>query len=243
MTALAISRPTVGHRAARVAVLPLVLLLLAVAAAAFIVYALWPSWQKIAAPLEVPSMPITVAGVLFDVPPAAIRNPVQRQPGPQERIDLAFPAPHLTLPAAADKAAEPTDRTSQDASDPSADANGALFVTITELGSLMPPAERLRTIYPHYVEAQAQAGPKGLTVQPFRAGSPYDGEDLIYPAADPTKFFARCTRRVDAMPGTCIHERTIGGADITLRFPRAWLADWQTVDAAIDRLIAKLHPN
>jgi hypothetical protein len=82
-----------------------------------------------------------------------------------------------------------------------------------------------------------------LAVLPFRAGSPYDGEDLVYPAADPAKFFARCTRQIGAMPGTCIHERTIGGADLTLRFPRAWLADWHDVAAAIDRLVAKLHPN
>jgi hypothetical protein len=37
-------------------------------------------------------------------------------------------------------------------------------------------------------------------------------------------------------------ERRIDGADITLRFPRDWLSDWQKVGAGIDKLIARLHP-
>ena len=49
-------------------------------------------------PLDAPAIPITVANVLFDVPPAAIRAAVQRHPGPHERVDLAFIWPSLTPP-------------------------------------------------------------------------------------------------------------------------------------------------
>ncbi len=48
--------------------------------------------------LDAPALPITVAGVLFQVPPAAIRATVQRHAGPQERIDLAFLWPSLKPP-------------------------------------------------------------------------------------------------------------------------------------------------
>ena len=37
-------------------------------------------------------------------------------------------------------------------------------------------------------------------------------------------------------------ERRIGAADIVLRFPREWLADWHDVAARFDYLIATLRP-
>ena len=107
---------------------------------------------------------------------------------------------------------------------------------------MLPPAERLRSIYPRYVEAQATAGPDGLAILAFRAGTPYEGEDLIYLAADPEQFFARCTRQVGAVPGTCIHERALDAAEITLRFPREWLDDWRSVAAGFERLVTQLRP-
>lgn len=42
--------------------------------------------------------------------------------------------------------------------------------------------------------------------------------------------------------GVCLLERRVGEADLTLRFPRDWLIDWQNVASNIDKLIARLHP-
>jgi hypothetical protein len=186
--------------------------------------------------------------VLFEVPPAAIRAAVQRHPGPHERVDLAFLWPSLKPPQPDAKAAGELDRvdgSSSTAPSPgaeAADASGRLFVSIAPLGALLPPAERLRSIYPRYVEAQAKAGADGLAILPFRAGTPYDGEDLIYVGDDPGRFFARCTRPLGIVPGTCIHERVLGAADMTLRFPRDWLDNWKNVSGGFDRLVAQLHP-
>src|ERR1051326_870164 len=69
---------------------------LALFAGTFIAYVLWPSWPGAPAPLDAPTLPITIEGVLFEVPPGAIRAAVQRHPGPHERIDLAFLWPSLT---------------------------------------------------------------------------------------------------------------------------------------------------
>ncbi len=53
----------------------------------------------------------------------------------------------------------------------------------------------------------------------------------------------RCTRNgTDTTPGTCLYERRIDTADLVLRFPRDWLADWRTVAANFERLIARLRP-
>ena len=232
----AVPRRQIRRKARSVLLLPLALLVvLVLAAASFVSYVLWPTWPSAPIALDAPAVPITVAGALFEVPPAAIRAAVQRHPGPHERIDLAFLWPSLKPPQPDTKtdakplatmesnaAAAPAAPAAAAAAAP-ANASGRLFVTIAALGAVLPPAERLRNIYPRYVEAQATAGPDGLAILPFRAGTPYEGEDLIYLAADPEQFFARCTRQLGAVPGTCIHERALAAAEITLRFPREWL--------------------
>src|SRR5258708_1229395 len=73
----------------------LALTALMLAAIAYIVYVLWPRWPAAPVALDAPELPITIAGVAFDVPPAAIRVPVQRRPGAHDRIDLAFMWPSL----------------------------------------------------------------------------------------------------------------------------------------------------
>ena len=233
------------RRQTRSPVLPLVLFFTMLSVTvSFVAYVLWPTWDKPETSLDSPSLPIVVAGVLFNVPPAAIRAPVQRQPGAHERIDLVFIWPSLTPP--------PTERISSTeppaANDSDApaltprDGGDRLFVTIAGLGNVLPPAERLRSVYPRFFESRATPGNDGLAVLSFRSGTPYDGEDLIYPADEPGLFSARCTREVvRPVPATCIHERLFDTAEMTLRFPRVWLQDWRGVVAGFDRLAAQLH--
>jgi hypothetical protein len=221
---------------------------LGAATAGFVAYVLWPTWPNTPAALDAPALPITVAGVLFQVPPAAIRATMQRHAGPQERIDLVYLWPSLEppLPKAeangkAIDANDSGDETGSIAKDATNNASDRLFVSIAALGPVLPPVERLNSIYPQYVEAKAGAGANGLAILPFRAGTPYEGEDLAYAAGNPEEFFARCTRQTGAVPGTCIQERVIGTADITLRFPRDWLDRWRDVAASFDRLAAQLQ--
>ena len=99
MTAHAVPRLRL-RRKSHSLLLPLALLVvIIVAAAAFVFLELRPTWPAKAVTLEAPAVPVTVAGVLFDVPPAAIRVPVQRHPGAHERIDLVFLWPSLAPPA------------------------------------------------------------------------------------------------------------------------------------------------
>jgi hypothetical protein len=227
--------------ARRVLTLPFMLLVLLAAVVAGIVsYLLWPTWPSTPTALDAPAIPITVSGVLFNVPPAAVRKKVQRHPGQQDRIDLVFEWPSLTPPQA-DGDRQPLNPENAAAEAPVTAAK-RFFVTIAALGAVLPPLERLRTIYPRYVEAQATAGVDGLAILPFRNGTPYEGEDLVYFGTGPEQFFARCTRPGRAVPGTCMQERAIGADVITIRFPRDWLGDWRNVGSGFDRLIAQLHP-
>ena len=204
-----------------------------VIAGLYIAYVLWPRWPDAPVALDAPSVPIVISGPVFNIEPAAIRMSVQRRPGAHERVDLSYLWPTLASP---DPAIKPT------ISAPT-DPNGRLFVTIASGEATLPLMERVQTIYPRYLVAEPVAGPPGLTFRGFRNDSPYQGEDLVFESNAPEHFLARCSRKGVTNSGVCLLERRIGNADITLRFPRDWLTDWQNVASAIDRLIARLHPN
>ena len=207
----------------------------------YIGYVLWPRWPGPPIGPDAPPLPITIAGVTFNLPPAAIRVPVQRRPGAQERVDLAFVWPSLEPPDPNAKPPPPTPSTPGTVPAP-APTFERIFVTIAAAGNTLPPAERVVTIYPRYAAAEATPGPGDLTTLAFRDGTPYQGEDLIYDAAAPG-FLVRCTRNgAGPTPGTCLYERRIDAADLVARFPRDWLGDWRTVAHRIDRLIAGLRP-
>jgi hypothetical protein len=207
--------------------------MLLVAATGYVTFVLWPRHLgEMSA--DAPTVPITIAGAVFNVPPAAIRQQVQRRSGAQERIDLVFLWPSLQPP---NEAKPPQQHPDFDAP-PTIDR---LFVTIAGSDGTLSPAERLRAIYPRYIADDLQAEGEGLVARNFRDTSPYKGEDLVFDPAAPERFLTRCSR-AGTTPGMCLLERQIGAADIVVRFPRDWLADWRGLAARIDDLIATLRP-
>ena len=219
-------RRNIGRR-----VLVLALMVGAVAfASAPIVYMLWPQPKSVA--VDAPTLPITIGGVAFNVPPAAIRVKMQRRAGAQARVDLVFLWPSLAPP---NPAVKPTPADIPKLTE-------RIFITIAGSDNTLLPAERLKSIYPRYTVAGPAVDMNGLAVRPFGGGTPYHGEDLIYDPSSPERFLMRCTHTFGVTPGICLHERRIGAADITVRFPREWLTDWRGVAGGIDRLIAGLRP-
>lgn len=196
-----------------------------------IAYMLWP--QPAAITVDAPTLPITIGGMTFNVPPAAIRVALQRRPGIQARIDLAYSWPSLRPP-------DPT-LTASSANPP--DLAERLFVTIAASDGTLPPEQRFNVIYPRYTDAPEKLGQDGLAVRRFRAATPYQGEELIYDPAAPERFLLRCSRAISSTPGMCLNERRIGGADVTVRFPRDWLNDWRGVAERVDRLLSGLQPH
>lgn len=203
-----------------------------VAAVVYVAYVLWPRWPDAPVALDAPSLPISIAGVAFNIEPAAIRIPVQRHAGMQNRVDLAYLWPSLVPPDPALKIIDGAP----------VDPNERLFATIQVSDGTMPLNERVQTIYPRYLGTEAKTGADGLTIKPFRDGTPYQGEELILDASAPDGFLARCSRKGVTNSGTCLMERRVGGAEIMLRFPRDWLSDWRAVAAGIDKLMTRWRP-
>ena len=202
----------------------------AAGAIALVAYLLWPTWGADASS-NPERLPVSIGATLFNVPTMAVRMKIQRHSGPQERIDLNFAFPSLGVPDApkhvsvdsVEEAIQPIDR---------------IFLSIAAHHDALAPDARLRTIYPRYLEQASRPAQDGLTMRAFRDGTPYGNEDLF--SADSPSFSARCTRDA-AIPGTCLSERRIEGADLTFRFPRSWLAQWRDVAGAMDRLTVQLH--
>jgi hypothetical protein len=207
--------------------------LIVLGALAYVAFVLWPR-QLADVPPDTPSLPITVAGVAFNVPPAAIRVPVQRRAGAQERVDLVFLWPSLTPP---DAKAPPEKHVPPDELQPI----DRLFMTIGGNDGTLSPAERMKAIYPRYLVGDPQVEAGGLVARRFGDATPYKDEDLIFDPASPERFVVRCNRP-GATPGMCLFERRIGAADIIVRFPRDWLVQWQDLADGVDRLVASLRP-
>jgi hypothetical protein len=221
-------RPHAGPLAGPVAVFAVACLI----AAVYVAYVLWPRWPDAPVARDAPSIPITVGGTVFNIEPAAVRIPSQRNAGSQSRVDVAYLWPSLMPPDPSLKVIDGKP----------VDPNERLFALILIDDGALPLAERVRTIYPRYLSKTQVSGPEGLVVHPFRADTPYEGEDLVYDKAQPERFLARCSRQGVANAGTCLLERRAGAADITFRFPREWLADWQNVAAGIDKLMTRWRP-
>jgi hypothetical protein len=204
----------------------------AVAALVFVVYALWPRWPDAPPAADAPALPIVIGDVLFRIPPAAIRQKMQRHAGMQERIDLAYLWPTLA----------PSAPLYGSGHDPALAAAPRLFVTIATNPMGMTPAERLKSIYPRYFAEGQISAPAGLAGMSFRPDTPYRGEELYYDPAAPDRFLARCTGDSGAAPGSCLSERFIGSDTVTIRFPRTLLGEWRDVLNGIDTIIDRLQP-
>ena len=227
-TAQHLARDT--RRNPRAHLVPIVLSAVVAAGAVILVaYLLWPTYTTV--PASDPSrLPVSVGGTLFNVPTMAVRMKIQRHSGPQERVDLSFLYPSLAAPTA-------PKHYSADTVEDKVQPIDRIFVSISAHHDSLAPEARLRTIYPHYLEAQATTEDE-LTNRAFRDGTPYAGEDL-FTAGEPA-LTARCTRDAST-PGMCLSERRVEGADLTFRFPRSWLAQWRDVATAMDRLAAQMH--
>ena len=199
-------------------------------AIALVAYLLWPTWGS--DPSRGPSrLPVSVGATIFNVPTAAIRMKIQRHSGPQERVDLSFTFPSLEAP-------EAPKHVSADTVEEKVQPIDRIFLSIAAHHDTPAPDARVRTIYPRYLEQATTPVDDGLSMRPFREGSPYANEDLFFTGTP--GLTARCTRD-GVTPGMCLSERRVDGADLTFRFPRSWLAQWRDVAKAMDYLTVQLQ--
>ena len=198
------------------------LVVLIVGAAAFVALVLWPRWPGAAVAPDAPALPITVGGVLFNVPPAAIRVPMQRHSGAQERLDLAFLWPSLAPP---DPAAKPAPTESRAADRPAVHHHRA---AVGRARAERPRAHDLSALSRRHAVRRAGRA-EGDLVQGRHALSGR-GPVLRSGRAAGLRGALLAARARPARPACACYERRIEGADVTVRFPSDWLTGWRAVN-------------
>lgn len=195
-----------------------------------VAFLLWPTWDTHKAS-DPSHLPMSIGDTAFNVPTNAVRVKLQKRTGPQERVDLNFLYPSLEPPAAKRAIS------AENADDP-LPAIDRLFLSIAAHRNALAPDERMRTIYPRYLDQGAPTVTNGLSMRAFRDNTPYANEDLFYSSSP--AIVARCSRDAST-PGMCLSERRIDGADLTFRFPRSWLGQWREVAGAMDQVVARMR--
>lgn len=202
----------------------LTIFLLALAGAAYIA-------RQIAVERSEPagSVPIVVGQKRLTLDRAMLRDVALRDGGAVNRLDLVLTWPDFR--GAGTMAA----------------TTGAdlIFVAIEDSAlrqrsaSEIDPVEQPVLLYSRFLERDAWQNPGGLIMRRFRAGTPYEGEELYLSAPDERNFAARCPRqiRADGLPeDLCLWQTRANGLELQVRFLPRYLVQWQHLAAHVRAL-------
>jgi len=120
-----------------------------------------------------------------------------------------------------------------------------VLITVSAKDDGLDPSERPSRLYARFLEGSASAGPDGLVIRRFEAGSPYDLEQLYVAPPDGRSFFARCPNdaSVDAAAtgDFCLFLFRDGAVDVEMRFSPALLSHWEALAAGGRAFLARLR--
>jgi len=175
----------------------------------------------------------TVGQKRLTIERAMVRDPALRGGGAVNRLDLALIWPEFR---------------GIGATPPSAGAD-LVFVAIEDVAQRtlaaneIDPVEQPIQLYSRFLDRDAWQNPGGLIMRRFRAGTPYEGEELYVAAPDERAFAARCPRysQQDGLPeDLCLWQTRQNGLDVQVRFPPRHLVNWQHLASHVRALVARL---
>lgn len=173
-----------------------------------------------------------VGGQIVTVDRAMIRNPDLRDGGAVNRLDLVLTWPDFR-PAGAQL------------HDPDRDL---VFVAIedatvrTKSPDDIDPADRPNALYSRFLEQEAWSNPGGLVMRRFKAGTPYEGEELYVSSPDERVFSARCPKAgsSSAPDDLCLWQTRINGLEVHVRFAARYLTRWTSLAEGVRSLIPRI---
>lgn len=178
-------------------------------------------------PAPPPFTEVRLGAATFAVPTPLLR-PGQAA-GQDGRIDLALAWPQFG----------PVDVTRAGRS-PAGRLGDTVLVTIVPAEGPAPQT-RLATLYGRFLEGGVKPGPTGLMIRRFRAGSPYEGEEVLFSPPDGVAFTARCEARPragDALQPVCIAEFRRDGHDVLVRFEPRLAEGWERIVGTLLPMVA-----
>lgn len=178
-----------------------------------------------------PSLPpltqVTLGASTFAVPTPLLRP--GSAPGRDGRIDLALAWPGLG----------PVDVARAAKASPSRLGDTVLVTVMPADGPA--PHTRLASLYGRFLEGGIKPGPSSLMICRFRAGSPYEGEEVLFSPPDGVAFTARCEARPragDTLQPVCIAEFRRGAHEIQVRFEPRLAEGWERIGDTLLPMVA-----
>jgi hypothetical protein len=174
-----------------------------------------------------------VGGQKLMAPRAMIRDPALRDGGAVERLDLALKWPGFDGAVNAPR----TDA-----------AAGLIFVSVEDAQTRaaqpgdIDPSERPGELYARFLALEAWSNPGGLVMRRFRAGTPYEGEELYVSTPDERQFAARCPAQGASPVGEeqCLWQTRVSGLELQVRFPPRLLGEWPGLVRGVGALVPRL---
>ncbi|MEK1887938.1 MAG: hypothetical protein AAAB35_10280 [Phyllobacterium sp.] len=169
---------------------------------------------------------IIIGNDVLELPANMIRFESQRRNGVAERVDLYLHWPDM-------QGYQPS---SMEDFNGSKGAERLIFASFGPRMDSRDMSGRYGPVYSVLTSGPGRQGPNGITIQQFRQDSGLANEDLaVSPERPGTKpFVARCLDAESSKGSLAACQRDIFvGEDLqlTYRFPRELLADWQSVEA------------
>lgn len=167
----------------------------------------------------------------FLVPENYTRYPSQRGGGRMKTIDM-----HALLPDMQPFAAE----LAESFVDNSARAD-VIYFSLNESAAPLSSSRRLKDIYAKYFQAaEPESGPEGLQLFRFRDNSGYANQDLLVGKDRESRILLLiCDRQTPLIESpNCSRSLLLGpGLELSYRYKRHHLDDWQMIDQAVVTLI------
>ena len=203
--------------------------LIGVSAITAVAVVMWRDDGRTAAETSPEPVRVEVGGRQLTVPKNAVRFADQRKPGPQSRLDLA-----LSFPEFAGRGRDTAARF--DTPDLAPDI---LYLTIAPRQDGWDSASRLATVYARFFVGEPWDGPAGLQGRRLSPKSGYGDEEIWMEPGVVHPFVARCFPLTPGEPPTvCLNDTNHGSLSVSLRFPKALLAQWRDLDAGLDIRLA-----
>jgi hypothetical protein len=218
--------------------MPAILVLItAVIGVGIFFYLTGPTVQDIAGTAPSPTasaepVDLRVDGIAFRIPAFYTENRATRAGGDQDEVHLHVLLPDLHPWTLTDAAAFASN---------ARDARVVHFVLKPDRQPMTEDQRFERALRPQTANQDGVPGPYGGTQFDFTPGLGYDDTQIFTARLDAkTLMVLRCDKIGDPSSGPiCIRQmRTPDGVGLTYRFKRAHLAEWQTVDSGITKLVA-----
>ena len=175
---------------------------------------------------------LKVDGIAYRIPAHYTESRAARAGGDQDEVDMHVLLPDLHPWTSTDAAAFASN---------APDARVVHFVLKPDRQTLLEDQRFERALKPQTTNPDGVPGPYGLLQFDFPTGLGYDDTQIFTAKLDAkTLLVLRCDKTGDPTFGpSCIRQtRTPDGVGLTYRFKRRHLADWQTIDSGVTKLVA-----